>query len=219
MKKPLKQAVQEQINSISLDEQQLEKLMQMQADAAVSTEHTISDRRSRNTSRYWFMAALAMVLVLTLSLVLVSNRMLPLEPEHTEISYSMIQKIANEVAGNHLKMKPMEVTATRIDEVQRYFTQLDFLPQQSQQLASLTQNNLAGGRYCSIQGSTAAQLRYRDKDGGYVTLFETHYTPELFKQLPDVGKEESPIVTYARGIKVTMWVEHGLLMVSTEKPE
>ena len=219
MKKPLKQAVQEQINSISLDEQQLEKLMQMQAAAAVSPEDIISDRGSRNTSRYWFMAALAMVLVLTLSLVLVSNRMLPLEPEHTEISYSMIQKIANEVAGNHLKMKPMEVTATRIDEVQRYFTQLDFLPQQSQQLASLTQNNLAGGRYCSIQGSTAAQLRYRDKDGGYVTLFETHYTPELFKQLPDVGKEESPIVTYARGIKVTMWVEHGLLMVSTEKPE
>ncbi|MCK5726235.1 MAG: hypothetical protein KAH22_05380 [Thiotrichaceae bacterium] len=200
MKKPLKQVIQEQMGSISLDEQQLTKLLQMQHVQPVIGA-------SKKQFKFWSMVTSVMILTIVLSSIFVIYQM---------NSSTMIQKIANEVAANHLKMKPMEVQATDIVDVQRYFTQLDFLPQESQQTTSIAPQHLIGGRYCSIQGETAAQLRYKDKKGGYVTLFETHYSPELFKQLPDIDHGEKPIVTYARGIKVTLWVEHGLLMVSTE---
>jgi hypothetical protein len=60
-------------------------------------------------------------------------------------------------------------------------------------------------------------LRYLDANGRYITLFETHYDADLFKQLPDVDKGQSPISIHARGIQVSVWVEKGLLMVSTQE--
>jgi hypothetical protein len=101
--------------------------------------------------------------------------------------------------------------------VQNYFTQLNFLPYKAQPLTNNTQVALAGGRYSSIQGAKAIQLRYQDAKGGYVTLFETAYRAELFNELPNIDKGEAPVITYTKGIKVSMWVEKGIVMVSTEK--
>ena len=211
MKKPLKQAIQESIDSISLDEQQLDKLMQMQQANGMSERCTNSSHFSAN--KPWYVAIAAMIMVFVLGTVVVMQYF------QTASSDLLIQKIANEVAGNHLQMKPMEVQTTAINDVQNYFTKLDFLPQSSKLIDSNNKIVLAGGRYCSIQGSTAAQLRFKDKLGGYVTLFETHYNPELFKQLPTIEAGEKPLVAYAKGIKVKLWQERGLLMVSTEKPD
>lgn len=225
MKKPLKQVIQNQMKNISLDDEQLERLMQMQVDgtqeSVVNTLEKIKKTKLTN-NRLWMAVASMMVIILTLG-VLASQYYL------NQSSERLIQKIANEVAGNHLKMKPMEVKTVAINDIQDYFTKLDFMPYQSQHLNLQPQHiqyRLAGARYCSIQGSTAAQLRYRDnskdtsKNRGrdYITLFETPNNPELFKEIPDRDRGGEPIVTYAKGIKVTIWQERGLLMVSTEKP-
>ena len=232
MKKPLKNAVQAHMEAISLDEQQLEKLLQMQdADDMSNKQRNASAYKTYfSANKPWYVAVAAMVMVFVLGTVV-------MQYSENMPSEKLIQKIANEVAGNHLAMKPMEVHTAAINDLQSYFTKLDFLPQSSKYIDANDKVLLAGGRYCSIQGSTAAQLRYKNKQGGYVTLFETHYSPEmfegsglfsssglrqnpeLFKQLPDVQKGEKPIVTYAKGIKVTLWQERGLLMVSTEKPD
>ena len=237
MKNTLKQALQEQMKSVSLDDRQLENLMQMQKEPIREDNKKVKEQRGqdvvnttsrRDTARLrfmqWSVAIAAVFAVASLSFILVSNFSNTTAPSLSTpstlqgASSEMVQKIADEVATNHLKMKPMEIQTAAIGEVRNYFTELDFMPQLSQHVEGIGNSQLAGGRYCSIQGSTAAQLRYKDKKGDYVTLFETHYSPELFKQLPDVDKGQKPIVTFARGIKVTIWVEKGLLMVSTEKP-
>lgn len=217
MKKSLKHAIQDKLETITLDEKQLNQLAEMQSSqqSIVKTSKAKND----NKPRFWLGTALA-ALVISMSLFTYFS----IQPSSSE----MIQRIANEVAQNHLKMKPMEVKTANMSELQHYFTKLDFLPQPSQQLSQqlaqqLSHNSeneiqLAGGRYCSIQSSTAAQLRYKNKQGAYVTLFETPYDPKLFKQIPNLDKGEEPITTYSRGIKVKLWVERGLLMVSTEKP-
>lgn len=211
MKKPLKQAIQENIDSISLDEQQLDALMQMQHAHGMSKQRPSNSHFTAN--KPWYVAIAAMVMVFVLGTVVVMQYF------QTASSDLLVQEIAHEVARNHLEMKPMEVQTAAINDVQNYFTKLDFLPQPSTLIDSNNKILLAGGRYCSIQGSTAAQLRYKDKQGGYVTLFETHHSPELLKQLPNIEAGEEPLVTYAKGIKVKLWQERGLLMVSTEKPE
>jgi len=214
MKKSFKHAIQDKLETVALDEKQLNQLTAMQ-----SRQHSIvktSTAKNDNKPRFWLGTALA---ALVISISLFSYFSMPLN------SSEMIQRIAEEVAQNHIKMKPMEVKTANMSELQNYFTKLDFLPQKSQQLTEqLSQNThhsiqLAGGRYCSIQSVTAAQLRYKNKQGAYITLFETPYDSTLFQKIPHLDKGEEPITTYARGIKVKLWVERGLLMVSTEKPE
>lgn len=214
MKKPFKYVIQDKLETVSLDDKQLDQLFKIQSKHQSLNEANVFNNQSK--PRFLIASALLM-LIISLSLFTYFSS----QP----LSSDMVQRIANEVAQNHLKMKPMEVQTGNMSEVQNYFTKLDFLPQPSQQLAQQLSKQttnpiqLAGGRYCSIQSSTAAQLRYKNKKGNYVTLFETPYDPILFKQIPNLDKGEKPITTYARGIKVKLWVERGLLMVSTEKPE
>ena len=203
MKKAFKDIAKDQLESVSLNQKQLDELMNMQY------AHANIPPIKRIAKKQWYqMAGLALVMLFSIIMILQYSK-----------SYSqsiLIQKIANEVAESHLKMKPMEVETTEINALQQYFTKLDFYPGNSQRFDNNPRVALAGGRYCSIQGSTAAQLRYMNKQGGYVTLFETSYDVSLYKQLPDIDKGGKPIVTYAKGIKVTIWLEKGLLMVSTE---
>jgi len=209
MKKSFKHAIQDKLETVTLDEKQLDQLAKMQSSqqSIVKTSAAKND----NKPRLWLGTAIA-TLVISISLFSYFS----IQPNASE----MIQRIADEVAQNHLKMKPMEVKTDNMSELQNHFTKLDFLPQKSQQLTHTNHSiQLAGGRYCSIQSATAAQLRYKNKQGAYVTLFETPYDPTLFKQIPNLNKGDKPITTYSRGIKVKLWVERGLLMVSTEKPE
>ncbi|MFT4799487.1 MAG: hypothetical protein ACI9B8_002041 [Sulfitobacter sp.] len=67
------------------------------------------------------------------------------------------QLIAAEVAKNHINMKPLEVQTGKLNELKDYFTELDFSPVQSSHFSA---GQLIGARYCSVQGVTAAQLRY-----------------------------------------------------------
>lgn len=139
----------------------------------------------------------------------------------------MIAAIANEVTKNHIKLKPLEVISHDFNRVRDYFTQLDFAPQLSSHFPQLSSSALTmtGGRYCSIQSETAAQLRYQTaadiKSGttaepSWSTLYQTQYKPDTFGPLPQIERGESAIETYSRGLKVNIWVERQLLMVSVE---
>lgn len=126
-------------------------------------------------------------------------------------------RIADEVAANHLRAKPLEVRTDSMAELRRYFDQLDFVPVETP--ATGRPLRLLGGRYCSLQGETAAQLRLRDVDTGAVdTLYQTEYDPALFGALPKREQGEAPLVVYARGVPVTIWVEKGLVFALTRQP-
>jgi len=145
----------------------------------------------------------------------------------------MVASIAFEVTKNHIKLKPLEVTSQDFNTVRNYFTQLDFSPQLSLHFPQLTSTvlTMAGGRYCSIQSETAAQLRYRSSPEPsaagpsntepsptekWSTLYQTQYSKNTFGQLPHIEQGQAPIETYSRGLKVNIWVERQLLMVSVE---
>ncbi len=127
-------------------------------------------------------------------------------PSDTNLPY----RIAQEVAEDHVKMKPLDMETARIDELKRYFTQLDFALIQS---AGIEDETLLGGRYCSIFGVTAAQLRYLDFNrDNKVTLYQVEYDVKTFGELPNVGEGKPPIEVLIKGLSVTIWVEKGLLL-------
>ncbi len=132
----------------------------------------------------------------------------------------MVAAIADEVAKNHIKMKPLDINSNDFSKMQEYFTQLDFLPSTSQhfnQSASQVADHLLGGRYCSIRSMTAAQLRFGDNEQHRTTLYQTEYLPDVFGELPTLEQGQVPLVTYAKGLRIEIWVEKQLLMVSSRQ--
>ena len=119
---------------------------------------------------------------------------------------SIAERVSKEVAYNHNKNMPMEIEASSLDQIQNYLIKLDFKLIQSESF-SQSQWKLIGGRYCSIQGRMAAQLKIANKPE------EKQYT---FYQVPyskDLGKFSTlPLETYIDGIRIKLWREKGLLL-------
>lgn len=203
--RPFREAVNDTVQQPSLSEQQLEHLMALQQQAI---HHDAPETPPPRKSWHWRWAvASLMVIGLSLSLLWTNPQ-----------DYS--RDIALEVVENHLKLKPLDVSTHSMQGIQEFFTQLDFSPARSSVLDShfsLTDTQLLGGRYCSIKGDTAAQIRYQS-DTGVATFYQVDYHSERFGPIPGIDKNERPLAMNIKGLNVSMWVEMGLLMVLIENP-
>jgi hypothetical protein len=201
---PLAKAIEQKLAAQKLDASQLSQLMNLQQ--AVLGDINVEPARVSSGRRLTVLAACAMLL---LGLFLSWQGLAPGPSDY-------VQEIAAEVVENHLKLKPLDVQASSIGEIQGFFKQLDFSPVSSSLLESryaLAEPSILGGRYCSIKGVTAAQLRYRQSDDGLSTLYEVAYDQATFGSMPSADLGEAPRELHVRGLKVSMWVEKGLLLV------
>lgn len=197
-KKKIKESISNHIASKSLPDSKLDSLMALQ--------NTPVDVPPKNNAvQYRWAASFAAVVV-----IMLTSLYFNLFPD-----LSMDERIGNEVAKNHIKLKPLEVESSSIDVLRSYFTELDFAPIESSLIKPLDKT-LMGGRYCSIQGVTAAQLRLKDNKTGKVqSLYQALYTPDVFASLPRLEEGQAPITIYAGGLEVDVWVEKGLLFALT----
>ncbi len=198
MKQRLKDASKAYLTAESLSDQQIDALQSIIENVG----HTNLNKPLRNQNKLAGIAAAVLILALT-------TMLLPLK----ENDSSLI--IAHEVAKNHIKLKPLEIQSEHFNEVSDYFTQLEFSPIDSDYLAQLNIDML-GGRYCSIQSNTAAQFRYKDSSGEFVTLYEVEYDESRYGAIPQLEKNENPIVHYVKGLTIEIWVEKGILMASVK---
>ncbi|MEM8844424.1 MAG: hypothetical protein AAGB35_05200 [Pseudomonadota bacterium] len=192
MKDSFKRSMKHFIQSHELNDKQFENL-----DALLK-----SSRKPRRS--IWILsAAMSFALVSIVIGLLTSNGLF----QKTEPSLL----IAEEVAMNHLKLKPIEVSGGELSEISSYFSALDFTLAQSKYIQ---RNNLEliGGRYCSIQGVEAAQLRMKsDISDDVQVIYQAPFNQELFKDLPNLQKGQEPIRHHVNGITVDVWVENGIL--------
>ena len=129
----------------------------------------------------------------------------------------MTERIALEVAHNHIKLKPLDVETDSMDGIRNYFTDLEFALVESRLLAS-SRLELLGGRYCSIQSVPAAQLRVTVPNSNKLqTLYQTEYRKDVFGPLPVLENGDAPIIVNVKGLSVRIWVEKGLLFALTEE--
>lgn len=202
MNKPLKISVQEHLRQKKLSNQQLSQLHRLQDN------YRQNHRTVRSAKRVRTLALLSVVLFVILVVPLFKFALLP--------NQSMQQRIAEEVAGNHLKLKPLETSANNMQGIIDYFQQLDFLPVKPEFFNS-GNYVLLGGRYCSIQGVTAAQLRIKNRQTGALhSLYETQYDPKVFDNLPKLEQGTEPLSVYAKGMKVKIWIEKDVLFALTD---
>lgn len=203
MKAPLKNSIQEKFSQIELSDDKLDKLM------ALQTKHLNTQEDESAVTSYEplikpSILAFAAMILLTFSVFI-------FQPYQQT---NMAVEIANEVTHNHFKLKPLEVESSVLSEVNSYFTKLDFEPISSHLLAT-QKMTLLGARYCSLQGITAAQIRYKSEDGKVTTFYEVPYNKDIYSDMPIIEKGDEPIVSYSKGMGVKIWVEKGILMAMT----
>ena len=199
----LKKGMQQHFDDIKLSEEQLNDLMQLQNSKSGST-HQFSDKL-RFISSPRALASLAATVVTAIALVFfIQNQPI-----------NMGEKIAYEVSKNHLKLKPLEVKSDQLNDLSKYFDQLDFMLVDTSVLAG-SDWQLLGARYCSIQGNTAAQLRLKHLPSGNIeTLYQAPYNVKQFSSIPNVENKQYPIEEYSKGMGVKIWVEKGVLFALT----
>ena len=203
MNRPLKQAVRQHFEQRALSTDQLERLEALMAvDAPLPAGRPAIAKSLIGWSAAAAIAGLLAVIVL-------------LSPGPVD-EIPMTDRIAMEVARNHIKLKPLDVETDNMDGIRRYFTDLEFAPVKSQLLAS-SDLELLGGRYCSIQSVPAAQLRVLAPDKHNLkTLYQSEYRKDVFGPLPVLENGDVPVVVSVKGITVRIWVEKGLLFALTE---
>lgn len=207
MNKPLNKALHDHLNQYQLSFEQIDTLRAL--DINGNQKSCAISRRTGVSSKWGYVAAASLFVV---ALVFAGQAYL------TYQNTAMVAAIVKEVTANHAKLKPLEVTGNQLDSVARYFNQLDFVPRNSAIDIHLEQL-LIGGRYCSIQGHTAAQLRIQNQSGTLSTLFETKYDPDTFKMIPNLDEGQAPLVKFMNGYRVQLWVEKGIVMALVEPAE
>ncbi len=122
--------------------------------------------------------------------------------------------VAKEIAVNHNKHLAIEFPTGDYHELNRLMDKLDFSGVISKRLAP-GEYRLLGGRYCSIQGQLALQLKLQDRAGNLYTLYQA----PLNKILTGIRQGEQLI----DGLRITLWREAGLLLglasAQTQTPE
>ena len=195
----LKVAVREHVEQRELSSAQLDELEGLLAQ---TPEHGAAPAIGKR--RHWIVLAAAAVVLLAAGLWIASPTTTGTAPTP--------QRVAAEAAKNHVKLKPLEVTSNDMDAIRAFFSELDFVPADSAALAR-SDIELMGGRYCSIDGDAAAQLRVRQRSTDRVgSLYMVPYQPDQHGPLPRRDQGEAPLTVHSRGLKVEIWVEQDLLM-------
>lgn len=164
-----------------------------QATESPSPETPPAVKTRRTTPVYLAVAA-------SLLLVLLGSGVFLLQPNHnTDFSWL----VAKEIAVNHNKHLAIEFPTGDYRELNRLMDKLDFSGVISKRLAS-GEYRLLGGRYCSIQGQLALQLKLQDRAGNLYTLYQA----PLNKMLSGIQQGEQLI----DGLRITLWREAGLLL-------
>lgn len=207
IKSKFKTVVKEHIKKVSLSEQQLNELQQL---ISTTQEKTVESTRKETSKYQWINYAMVASLGILFGVFL--NQQLGIIPTET----NFIQTMAIEVARNHHQVIPMEVKSDSMKQVSEYFNELSFKPIKTSQL-DFEKIKISGGRYCSLNGVTAAQIRLkRSGNPNIQTLYETEYRADFYRSLPNVDKGENPLQLHIEGLDMTAWIENGLVFTMTD---
>jgi len=156
------------------------------------------NRIAPQTSQPWRITPLLQITALTAAIVIFF--LVAAREEHRR---TIERAVCAEVVMNHLKHSPLEIISSRYSEVQSALSRLDFsvMPANSTILEAY---RLMGGRYCSIQGVPAAQLRVQDvRSGKECTLYAVKAAGELRDVIATVDSMD--------GVRVEIWRQDNVL--------
>jgi hypothetical protein len=200
-KKPLREGLKQMLQEDHLNESEIAQLqISQQATTAHAPENRFSLKRLARSANL----VVASLLLITLLAV---GSFYP-----WKASDDTLQRIAQEVLTNHLKLKKLDLETSSMTDLRNYFNQLNFSPFYSEFLDH-SDLRLLGARYCTLQGVIALQFRFLTPEGEMVTYYQALFDKEHFGKLPDVKEGKQPHVVNANGFAMSVWKEDGVVAV------
>lgn len=190
---PLKNAVKDYFDDVNLSSDELRSLRQLEAEASASTPPSFNRRH--------FLAAAASISALSLSGGIIWNRQRAGKP---------VDRMFSEIASVHLAKMPLNFQASSIEELGDAFAPQGFLVRESPPLQEIA-GAMEGGRFCWLLKQAAAEFRYQLSSGGWATVIQTAYKPEVFGKLPDIAHGKTPITRFVRGLECWIWCDRGMV--------
>jgi len=200
MRQPLKKSIRDKFKDVELSDTQLDELTTR-----------LQEGTARERPRWLRPAGAAAVVILALAGVLAPQ----LYRSHQ--SQVLLESIAQEVADNHLKLKPLEVESSDLRNVLGYFQDLDFQLLASPTIAGNPGDRLLGGRYCSIQGIDAAQIRVASAVGTLSTWYEATLPDDKLRLVPELIEGNRPGEFVIRGVEIRIWRESGIVFAEARE--
>jgi hypothetical protein len=114
--------------------------------------------------------------------------------------------IAGEAARDHNLRLDVEFTANDYSELRSRMSNLDFSPAEPESFRRGMKMRLIGGRYASLRGRPAVQMKLADPHGEICTLIEARPVEEL-AAITELTQHQ------VDGLLVDVWREKGLVMV------
>ena len=148
------------------------------------------------------LVAAALILLVAFIGVFSLGRMTGDEPSAGLTGASLTEAIAKEIARNHHKQEKVQFVARDYAELRKKMPKLDFPTIASARLDP-KHLRLLGGRYCSIRGQIANQIKLKDEKGRIHTLYETRVSDAV------AGFTEGEL--QIDGLRISIWRESGLL--------
>lgn len=196
--KNLKDATREHFAEVNLSEDQIENLSLLMND-----RDSLKPEEEKGFEKKWALLGLVAVLLLGLFIGSYSN------------GNDRTTDIATEVTYNHAKLKPLEITSQRLSDISKYFASHEIRIVENSSVLAGFEWSLKGGRFCSIQGTDAAQLRYKTKSDETVSVYMAPYQPETMGELPSVERGGAPKRVVSKGNEVWIWVEQNQVIATT----
>lgn len=191
----LNRSVKNYYEQAQLSDEQFEKLLAMEAvsgDSSCDKEGAYAFRKVAPKLGFLSLAA-SLVFAVTLALILSVD--------------NVSERVAREVAMNHNKALGVEYQTDSFAVLSQYMDKLDFSLQAPRDMA-FTNFTLVGGRYCSIQGQLAAQIKLADNAGQVYTLYQTRSGEHLESISVDRMQLDQ--------VDIRLWQEQGLLFALAE---
>ncbi len=186
----MKKIIQNHFDQYQLSEEQLHRLREIQS---VATPPRFASFLKVHRISAAFVSVLALLVVGTLAWW---------QPWNQSTS---ISSLASEIAYHHNKQMGMEIESSSLETVRTYLSKLDFPLIESNRFPS-SNWELVGGRYCSLKGHIAAQLRLRERSTGKTATFYQLLMPK------ETANFEGTFEEFDQGVKVKLWKERGLLL-------
>ncbi len=196
--KPLRDALKNLLEQDSLSDHEIDQL-QSQADYKSTPAVSKPERNRKKLALLSLAASFFVMLALGYTYKTHTNELIQ-------------QRLAHEVFTNHLKIKSLDIETDSLQELRLFFERLDFSPFYSGDMNS-SNLKLLGGRYCTLQGAVALQLRFQSPEGKMVTYYQALYEKDRFGKLPKISEGDKPEVLLEKGIALTIWQENNVVSV------
>ena len=185
-------------SSQTLSSEKLQALMSIEAPEAEAAGQLPSRQITYWMGRWRFQRNLSIAAGLLLLVVGTFQLQSLMAPVMNSLPY----RVAQEIALNHNKQLANEFEASTFSKLAALMIKLDFAPHVAKRVEALDYQ-MTGGRYCSIQGQLAAQVRLIGEQEKEITLYQTQLNKEL------ATLQESEYIV--DGVNVQLWLENGRL--------